>query len=168
MTSLRRTGPGSDAGFTLIELVVVMSIAGVLAAIATYGFVNWRYTSEEQGSAQTLVSQLRSTAEVAISEGRTYCVDLDAANRSYSVWRYACSTTTGAQTSGTLQTQSSRVTFTPSITVPSPAPACPSGHACVYFYPRGTATPGTITVASSARSKVYTIHIEGLTARVYM
>jgi type II secretion system protein H len=163
-----RLQTSDQAGFTLIELVMVMAIGSVLASIAAFSFANWRSTAEHQGSAQEIVSQLRNAAELAISEGRTHCVDLDASARSYSVWRYACSTSTGTKVSGTLKTQSSRVTFTPTLTSPTPAPACPAGHSCLYFYPRGTAIPGTITVASSSRNKIYTIHVEGLTARVYM
>lgn len=156
-----------DHGFTLIELLVVMAIAGVLASLGIFGFANWQTTAQHQGSAQELVSQLRNTAELALSEGRTHCVDLDAANRSYSVYRRECSAA-GTLVSRARTTQSSAVTFTASMTEPTPEPPCPAGHDCVYFYPRGTATQGTITVASSKRSKLYTIHIEGLTARVYM
>jgi type IV fimbrial biogenesis protein FimT len=157
-----------EAGFTLVELVLVMSIAGVLATIATFGFSNWRLTAEEQGSAQTVVSQLRNTAEAAISEGRTYCVDLDSANRSYTVYRYTCDGSAANKVSGVRKTQSSRVTFTSVVSVPTSAPTCPASHACLYFYPRGTAIPATITVASTKRSKTYVIHVEGLTARVYI
>ncbi|GAC1610060.1 MAG: hypothetical protein NVS3B26_14790 [Mycobacteriales bacterium] len=157
-----------DGGFTLIELIFVMSIVGVLASIGAFSFASWRTTAEEQGSAQQLVSQLRSTAELAISEGRTHCVDLNPAARSYTVWRYACDPVAGTAVSGTLQTQSPNVTFTAILTEPSPLPLCPSGHSCLYFYPRGTAIPGTITVVSSQRPKVYTVHIEGLTSRVYL
>lgn len=167
--SRRRT---SDDGFTLVELIVVMSIVGILMAMSAFGFSSYRNTSEQRGSAQEMVSVLRAASERAISEGRTYCVDLAAAasgNRAYSTWRKACTTAAGGvQSGGTRTTQSSRVTFTTTVTNPSPAPACAAGHACVYFYPRGTALPATVTVASSARSKSYTIRVEGLTARVYM
>jgi prepilin-type N-terminal cleavage/methylation domain-containing protein len=157
----------SDAGFSLIEMVMVMSVAGVLSSIALFGFSNWRTTAQQQGSAQQMVSQFRNAAELALSEGRTHCIDMNAAARTFSVWRYECSAS-GTQVSGTLKTQSSKVTFTPTLTIPSPAPPCPSGDSCLYFYPRGTAIPATITVQSTQRSKVYTIHVEGLTARVYM
>jgi type IV fimbrial biogenesis protein FimT len=169
VTRATRLAPASESGFSLIELVMVMSVAGILASISLFSFAHWRNTSQQQGSAQQLVSQLRNTAELALSEGRTHCVDLDPAGRTYSVWRYACGTG-GTQLTGSLKTQTSRVTFSATLTPPllSPAPTCPTSHTCLYFYPRGTAIAATIAVASSARSKVYTIHVEGLTARVYM
>jgi len=148
--------PG-EAGFTLVELMVTMVIAGTLSAISIFGFINYRNTSEEQGSSQELVSTLRTASEQAISEGRTYCVDLPnaaspAVNRTYSTWRIACGTG-GTQTGGTHSTQAVSVSFTASVTTPATPPTCPSTHACLYFYPRGTALPATVVVASSKRTK---------------
>lgn len=154
-----------DVGFTLVELLITMVIGSVLATIGGSSLFNWQKTAEHQGSAQEVVSQLRKAAERSVSEGRTYCVDF-APTRSFTFWRYACGGT-GTNVEGLRKTQSSRVTLEPTVSLPSPAPACPTGDKCVYFYPRGTATPATILVKSSARSKVYTIHVEGLTARVY-
>src|SRR3954451_17080876 len=101
--------PRRDAGFTLIELVVVMGIAGVLLAIGIFGFTNWRQTAQQQGSASQLVSTLRGASEQAISEGRTYCVDVSSGT-SYSLWRYTCGT--GAQVACPYSVQSSKVSLT--------------------------------------------------------
>lgn len=155
-----------DGGFTMIELMVVMVIVSILASIAMFGFWSWQRTAQQQGSAKELVSQLRNASERAISEGRTYCVGIDSTNRSYTLWRYTCGT--GTQVAGPYTTQSPNVTFASTLSLPTPAPACPAGNTCLYFYPRGTAIPATLNVNSSARSKVYTVTVEGLTARVYM
>ena len=166
-----------ESGFTLVELMVTMVIAGSLASISAFGFVNYRYTSQEQGSAQELVSTLRSASEQAISEGRTYCVDLPNSagptlNITYSTWRYSCGGSSpvvgSVQVGGTRQTQSTQVSFTSTVTNPAAPPSCPAAHSCLYFFPRGTALPATVTVTSSKRSKKYIIHVEGLTARVYI
>ena len=163
MLMKRRTS--HDSGFTLIEMLLTLVIGSTLAAIGGAGVFHWQRTAEHQGTAQQVVSQLRKAAERSVSEGRTYCVDFTP-TRSYSLWRYSCGAT-GTAVDGVRTTQSFRVTLAPTVTLPSPAPACPVGDKCVYFYPRGTATPATILVNSSARSKVYTVHVEGLTARVY-
>jgi type II secretion system protein H len=162
----------NDAGFTLIELMVVMILTGVLLALGAFSFVNYQRAAEERGSTQQLVSVLRSASEQAVSEGRTYCVSLSNAtpasgNHSYSLWRRACTSAAGGTLVNTWNTQSTRVSFAPTVTVASPAPACAAGRACIYFYPRGTATPASLVMSSSARSKQYTVRVEGLTARVY-
>lgn len=175
MASSQRAGrvPVGDRGFTLIEVVVVMSIMGILMSIATFGFTNWRNTAQQQGTADELVSSLRNTATRAVSEGRTYCVAVAADGRSYTPWRFACNSTTGTQVTSPTRVQGNDVTlvatvpFPSTAAMPSPAPACPAGSTCLYFYPRGTAIPAQIVVNSSARSKTYSIRVEGLTARVY-
>jgi len=166
--AVRRRLIDDDAGVTMIELIVVMSIVGVLVSLASFGFWNWRQTSEHQGSAQQFVSQLRNVAVRAVSEGRTYCVDIDASKQSYSLWRYACDGSTGTQAGGPWATQSNRISLAAAVVAPTPAPSCPSSHSCLYFYPRGTAIPATVTVSSSSRANTYTVHVEGLTARVWM
>jgi prepilin-type N-terminal cleavage/methylation domain-containing protein len=163
-----RQARATDDGYTMLELVIVMSIASVLMAIGIFGFTNWQRTAQQQGTASQLVSTLRTASERAISEGRTYCVDISAGT-SYTVWRYACApsgTPTPVQVSGPYST-ASRVSLTTTNTLPAGA-ACPASHKCVYFYPRGTAVATTVAVQSSLRSRVYTVHVEGLTARVWM
>ncbi len=162
----RMFAPRSDSerGFTLIELMVVMSISSTLMAIGAFSFVHWRQTAQQQGSASQLVSTLRGASERSISEGRTYCVDV-ATNKSYTLWRYTCGT--GSQVAGPFSVQSSKISLATTNTLPGTA-VCPASHKCLYFYPRGTAVASSVAVTSTARSKVYTVHVEGLTARVWM
>jgi prepilin-type N-terminal cleavage/methylation domain-containing protein len=152
-----------DSGFTMIELMVVMSISSTLLAIGVFGFTSYQRTAEHKGTQQELASVLRNTSERAISEGRTYCVDVAENGLAYDIWRGACGTGTLVQ--GPLKTKDDRVTVLASDTNPaveSVSPTC-----CITFYPRGTATPTWLTVSSEAREATYTITIEGLTSRVY-
>lgn len=149
----------------MIELVVTMVITSMLAMIGSAGALNWRNSTEHRGSAQELVSSLRKFADRSVTEGRTYCVDVTP-RRSYSLWQHACGGT-GTLAERARQTQSSRVTLAPTATAPGPSTPCLAGDSCIYFFPRGTATPATIVVRSSTRDKIYTVVVEGLTARVY-
>ena len=153
-----------DQGFTLIELMVTMIIGAVLMAIGGVAVMNLRNGTEQRGTATQMLSQFRRAAELAQSEGRTYCIDLSG-NRSYRIWRYACSGATSVSYQPARTTSSSRVTFT---STGGSTTNCPVGDRCVYFYPRGTATAATLTISSSARSRTYTLHVEGLTSRVYL
>ena len=153
-----------DSGFTLVELMVVMVIAGTLMAIGVFSLANYQKLSQQRGTAREVVSLLRNASERAISEGRTYCIDIAADQLSTTTWQRACGPTGTALADGT-RTQSSRVTL--EVTVSGAGPTCPASHQCIYFYPRGTATPATVVVRSSARSKTYTVTVEGLTARVF-
>ena len=154
-----------DEGFTLVELMVTMIIAGILMAIGMFTFANYLKISQQRGTAREVVSLFRTASERSISEGRTYCVDIAADGRSATTYRYTCDPASLALTK--YKTQSAKVTISAAVTNPPTPPACPAGHQCVYFYPRGTATPTTATIASAVRSKTYTVTVEGLTARVY-
>lgn len=157
----RRSGP--DAGFTLIELMATMAIAATLMSIGIFSFTKWQNTSQQMGSAESVVSALRNTAERSVSEGRTYCVDFaSSSTRAYVVYRVACGT--GTVAAGGANTLNAKVLMATTVT----STPCPASHRCIYFYPRGTATPATVIVSSTARTKLYTVHVEGLTARVYL
>jgi prepilin-type N-terminal cleavage/methylation domain-containing protein len=166
-----RTGAAADdAGFTLIELIAVMTVGGVLLAMSGFGFVNYRNTAQQQGSTDQLVSALRNASVRAISEGRTYCVDVAPDGRSYQLWRVACDTATGTPVAAPAKVQGGAVTLAATVPFPAsavPAPLCPTTHRCLSFSPRGTAVPARIVVSSTARQKTYTVRVEGLTARVY-
>lgn len=167
MSPAGRTSGATDAGFTMLELVVVMAIAGVLATIGMFGFASWQATAQQQGTADAVLSQLRNASTRAVSEGRTYCVELT--GDAFAVYRYSCSATApGEKVLGPRATQDATVTLAATVTHGTPAPACPAGSTCFYFRPRGTASKGSVVVSSTKRSKTYTINVEGLTARVYM
>ena len=163
------------SGYTLIELSVVMSIAGIIMAIGAFGFSSWLNTSRHQGTSNQLISHLRNASTLATTEGRTYCVEMSNSGKAFSLWRYKCSTAvpaagspTPVRVTGPLPTQHSSVSADVSLVNPLAAGACPATSECVYFYPRGTASEGSIVVASTDRlSKTYVINVEGLTARVY-
>lgn len=166
-TAATRTGPVPDcqSGFTLIELVVVMLLTGLLSSLGFFSFASWQSQSEHRGTSDLVISQLRQASVSAVSEGRTHCVELRPTTAEVQTWRYACGTTPAIFP--VMQPQGRGLSLAATVPAATSTTPCPTGSKCFYFYPRGTATPGTVVVASTKRSRTYSIRVEGLTARVF-
>jgi len=67
-TAPYRAQPASSAGYTLVELVVVMAIAGVLAAFIAPRFWS-QQTFSDRGYADELAAALRFTQKAAVITG---------------------------------------------------------------------------------------------------
>jgi type II secretory pathway pseudopilin PulG len=145
----------------MIELLVGMVIVGILAALGTSGWLSYQRTVEHRGSAQELVSALRNAQQASLAEAVTYCVAFDTSSRSYQVFKFACDST-GTSVKQPAKTQSSRVSLTSAVFLQNDG----STNATVSFFPRGSATKGSVKVKRQGADKTYTISVEGLTGRV--
>ena len=150
-----------DAGFTLVELMVTLTLAGVLLALGTMPLKNYAQAQSHAGSARTVVEVMRNAQVRSVAEGTTYKVVLEA--HQVRVFR------ADGGVFGTTPLLSTpidpRVTLTgPSFTKAASAGGGPTTDG--YFYPRGNASKGQLTVVRVGSAKVYTIAVEGLTARV--
>lgn len=160
----RRRG---EDGFTLIELMVTLSIGAVLVGLAGSGLATWSSTASHKGARDQTISALRVTAQRALSEGRTYCLAFGT-NGSWRTYRTACTTAAGGVAVGNDEGVASAgetvaASFTYGANLQS---ACPTAGRCAYFYPRGTAAGGTVTLARVGKP-TYTVVVEQLTSRVY-
>lgn len=170
VSKVRGGTPPSDSGVTLIELIVTLSLGSILMAISVFGMHSYLISNRESGTANGIRSALRNASEASLSQGRTYCVYFT--STTWSVYKSDC-TVTANKVSGPFTVDDPSITLT-AVTFPSPdwSPApnettsCPSTGKCAYFYPRGTAMPGSLQVTRSG--KTYTLNVEGLTSRVSM
>lgn len=64
-------------GFSLFEVMIVVTIMGVLASMVVPGMVRYQRKEEARGSAQTIAAFMRSARQRAIREGTNYVVLFD-------------------------------------------------------------------------------------------
>lgn len=151
---------GKDNGFTLIELLVTIALLSVMMTLSISGWAAWSKSSDQSGTATELESGLRQAQQRAVTEGRAMCVKIDVGADAYSVHQGECSAM-GVKVLGPVETGADNVQLdAPGFTADSVV------SSNVTFYARGTASPGTVKVTRTGSSKVYTVHVEGLTGRV--
>lgn len=152
---------GSESGFSLIELMVAMSIFGVLTALAVMPLRGYQHSQEHVGAAREVVAALRNAQVRAVNEGSTYRAEI----KPHAVRVFSGSTLVKTYSIPShVKLDVFGAGFTPAASPSDPTPA-PVKDA--YFYGRGTGSAGVIRVTrTSSTTKSYTITIEGLTARV--
>lgn len=75
-----------NSGFTLLEVMIVVVIMGVMAAIATPNFFSLLDTIRVGGAAKNLASEMMLAKFRAISENHKYIVTFDVTGNSFSIY----------------------------------------------------------------------------------
>jgi len=68
-------------GFSLIEILVVVTIMGVLLSFAVPGFIDWNRTATYREAARNLHEKLRLARNYAIEQNTEYQVEVDVAGK---------------------------------------------------------------------------------------
>ena len=140
-----------DAGVTVLELLTVIAIAGVLAAIAVPNFLSYQYNSRLKGALSTLRGDLVGARMLAIKRGVEYQVVFTASD--YKIQR--------GNKSSNADVWSDEFTRDFSeyggVSVDTDETGNP------VFSPKGTvaAAPVIITLQNAQRTRTITIHMAG-------
>lgn len=134
-------------GFSFVEMMAVLALLSILAALAVPSFVRWRQNLEYREAARNIVSLLREARSRAIARNREHRVEFEQSSRRYGLragdkavnsnWPDVPPVTDWA-------TCPSEVNFSANIS-------------SVQFNTNGTANGGTITVKDGLLVKKYEI-----------
>lgn len=149
----------TDAGFTLVEVLVTIVLMGIVTAFAVGGWRSWAESRGQSETATELRVVLRNAQQRAITEGVSMCVSFTA--DSYTVWRSTCAT--GTRVDGPYAVDGPTRLDSPVF-----AATAPQSPATVVFAPRGTASAGAVSVVRDGSSTVYRVKVVGFTGRPYV
>jgi len=75
-----------QAGFTLMELMVVIAIIAILSGIAIPNAITWRNNAQVSSAARGLYSDLQSARSMAVKENRECTISFDTSGKgSYTI-----------------------------------------------------------------------------------
>jgi general secretion pathway protein H len=72
-------------GFTLVELLVVLAIAGALLAVAPVALQRYRESADYRGTLRGIAAGLSEARQAAVSGGRVVAFSVDLAGRDYGI-----------------------------------------------------------------------------------
>lgn len=161
---MRPVRPRDDRGFTMIELSVAIALMGALAGFVVSGWQSWSASRSHSSAAVALQSTLRDAQQQAVTEGSSTCVLFDVPGDRWRLYSGRCDSDTKVLIGGPWSWDDDRLDLTFAGFAHDSAIQLPG----VTFTPRGTATPGRLTVGRRDDTVVHTVRVEGLTGRVFV
>lgn len=142
-------GAWAQAGFTLVELLVVFAITALLVALAPLAFDRLQETAQYRQAVTRVHSDLRAARYDALAQGRPVSLTLDMRGRT---WRINDRASWSIPESLTLRAVVA-------------ASELGDGRARIRFFPGGGATGGSIEIVRASGGGVR-LRVDWLTGRV--
>ncbi len=162
-----------EAGFTLIELLSVMALTSVLLTLGGFTLRQYWLTQALHGGRDEVRSQLRRSQEQAVAE--THPLMLGVRFRvGASQWdsvRYdprsgVCSVEMPRSFGAGVEVSAASFTATAASDACRAQLPGASGDAFAFFFPRGTATGGTVTIQQPSLNRSLSLRVMPMTGRV--
>jgi prepilin-type N-terminal cleavage/methylation domain-containing protein len=168
-----------DHGFTLIEILTAIAISGILMTLGAAALRGYWFGRALNDGAEQIVSELRNAQERSVSESHplVYGGWFDGGSSEWGVVRFdpkdtslpgddECVVVSGPNkfSAGVVVDDVSFEDVVPQTGVC--ASAVPSGAEIAFFFARGTATPGDVTLLQPRNDDTETVTVSGLTGRV--
>ncbi len=150
-----------ERGFSLVEVLVVMAILTVIAAIAVPSVSTWLSSLRYKEAAWDILSKSRLARQLAITKNREHRMEFDMDGRRYRV-------TEGNEPSGsTVWTQVGPWKSLDQSVNWATGQACDGNTDInVTFYPNGTADAATICILDSNNTQRYRVVVTSRSGRV--
>lgn len=151
----------NERGTTFIELMTVVAVIGIVAALAVPSFLGYMPQLRAKSAARDVVSQLRLARSRAVSDRRPYGVAFNVNDNS--LFTFADTNDPASQTFSLSDSVISSDTLNHDVALSS----CTYANNCVVFNPTGAAsTSGDLQVATRDGSTILSINVLASTGRV--
>jgi type II secretion system protein H len=128
-------------GFSLIELMVVIAIMGIIAAIASYGWQRYVNNSNLRTAARQLAADIENSKQRSIAQGLHYRITINVDNNNYTIEQRNV-----ADSDSTVIAIKSPADLGPALNIMS---ADHGGGNIITFQPRGTTSWGSVVLENN-------------------
>jgi type II secretory pathway pseudopilin PulG len=149
MAAMKSKRNHGQAGFQLVELVIIMGVIGLLAAISVPFLGSYLQASKLRGNAETVAAWLNQGRQLAIRNNQNVCADIDGAGMHYHLLNCA-----GTVWIGTGTNSSGYVPFPGGVTMSVTGPA-------IFNYLGAASPAATYTITHAGRTITVSVAATG-------